>query len=158
LEKLVINEWILHDLSGDNGSVCQRSSAETLIRLVSGPFQICIADGTPWTDKAAGMAYQLDPFARKLIRFLHVRLLIDSSKCLRLNFDQVQLDSFSKTDRETIEKAPGDDRYLIAVFLRARAEELVTSDSNLLAAFAVDPTVHMVHRVDFIWRVTGYRP
>lgn len=48
----VLNEWLLHDLRGDNAEIAQEESYKFLIRLIERCDRIAVLRGSPWIQKA----------------------------------------------------------------------------------------------------------
>jgi hypothetical protein len=148
--RVVVNEWIFHDLTGENGSVSQRTAAETLIAMIEQPICVCFMEGSPWAVKAYDLMTSQDPLVRKASRLLQTRLLLDSMKCIRVP----QTDKLPAR-QAIIDRAPRKDRYLVTTYFLADAEEIVSTDAGLISAYADGADVRVTHRTDYAWRVTG---
>jgi len=150
LQRVVLNEWIFHDLLGENGTVTQRTAAETLVALIEQPFCLSFMESSPWAAKAYGIMTSGDPLVRKLSRLLHTRLLLDPSKCVRVDRTDELPDR-----REVVDRAPRKDRYLVITYLLSGSQELVTADQPLITAYEGRRELRVTHRVDFAWRLAG---
>lgn len=146
--RVVLNEWLLHDLAGDNGRVAQRSSAELLIGLVQGPFQLCIMHETAWTAKAFSLMRHTNEPVRSLSKLLQNRLLLDSSKVL-----WASIRPLGDEESSIVRQCPEEDRYLVETYLLADANLLVTDDSGIVEAYRGHPRVNVAGKLDLILEV-----
>ena len=57
MKNLILNEWFLHDLNGDNGEKNLRETAVLLLNIIrEDQFKIFILDDSPWIVKARKFA------------------------------------------------------------------------------------------------------
>jgi len=141
----VINEWIIHDLMGDNGREAQEESSRFLSRLKESCDQIVILEGSKWLEKAYDLMRKGDPIIRTLSKQLRLEILRDPKKCKILNKDEIK--PLSEKDRD---KIPYDDQYLVELYFSADADALVTSDSRLIENISLQPPVEIILRNDFL--------
>ncbi len=144
--RIVLNEWVLHDLAGQKGEARQRQAESLLDKLGAESGMLAVWRGSPWmskfalfTNRAAG------PGPHLLLKSL-ANLVYDSARCHILENDQVL-----RLPPESAEKLPSDDIYLVETYLAAKADLLVTEDARLLAALhAHCPDVKVQTRDDFM--------
>jgi hypothetical protein len=123
---LVVNEWVFHDLKGENGESCRVAAVEFLERLVARcQHQLAAPEPGPWLEKAYDLMRQPDPLTRLASRRLW-GVLNDSRKCVRCNVEECPpLPDNLQT------RVPADDVYLVQAALALEAVALVTTDARL---------------------------
>ena len=142
---LVINEWIFHDLQGEN---CQTKRAETvrfLEHFEQNQDQLVFVLGSPWAQKVWDLMKHDDIETRAVSKRLG-RIINDLNKCLKLQPRSVE----SAAPHDAIEAAPEEDIYLIQTYFAAGADLLITTDEGLLEAFVCRQDVQVVHRDIFL--------
>ncbi len=154
LRRIVLNDWFLHDLAGENGAAAQLSSAELLLGLIEGPFQLCVRQGTSWTSKAYGLMRHNEAPIRSLSRLLQNRVLLDS-RTVVWAIDR----PLTPEERTILSLCPTEDRYLVETYLLCDASVLATDDSGVLTAYRDHPRIKVTGRLDIMREVTrGVRP
>jgi len=123
----VINEWLLHDLKGDNGQEAQKEAYSFLTKLVDKCDRIAILRQSPWMDKAYELMKVNTLPVRTLSKFLHLQILRNSAKCLVVTRKETR----NFLEEVIIKKIPEDDLYLIDTFCLAKADIIITSDTRL---------------------------
>ncbi len=123
----VINEWIFHDLQGENGTKAQEEAYEFMQTLVSGSDQIAALRGTTWTQKAYALMKESDPSMRMLSKYLHLAIIQDLRKCVLLN--QAEVKPLAEEIREQI---PQKDRYLFDTSNTVAKAPIITGDRRLI--------------------------
>jgi hypothetical protein len=126
--RIVINEWIFHDLMGENGENRRRESTQFLERLADSQDVLVVMIGTPWTRKAIDLLSHGDMRTRLGSKTLHLKIIQSSRKCLLLSHC-VPLMAPAVADARS--KAKAEDRYLVDAYIAGEAEVLVTSDAPL---------------------------
>ena len=148
---LVINEWLIHDLLGDNGADAQRESARFLVAFEQSDDAIAVLHDSPWMEKIYELMRQTGaqtaaPLMRRAsIRIL--RLIRSDDKCLYLY--QPAIDA-ANIPQDAIAAAPQEDIYLIQLYYAAHADLLITTDHGLHSAFAPRQDVAVIFRNDFL--------
>ena len=142
---IVLNEWILNDLRGDNGRGAQEESFEFLQALRISPERIAVLRGTPWLIKAYRLMKHSDPFVQSLGKFINQAFLLDLEKCLSLSeFDIVPLpEGLREVDLKN-------DRYLFEIYYTARADVIVTTDERLIEKVRMIEGLQLALRNDFL--------
>ena len=86
---LVINEWLFHDLQGDNQSEAQIEAVEFLQKLIDGPDQVAVLRDSAWINKAYQLMKHYDPVVLTLARLLNLSLLSDQKNCRFVELSEV---------------------------------------------------------------------
>jgi hypothetical protein len=144
---LIINEWLFHDLGGENGREAQERAYEFLLALRDGDDCIAALRPSRWMDKAYALMKVTSPEIRILSKLLHLGILLDSAKCL-----YVEADNLDDLPVPLAEEVPGDDAYLFQTALAIGAKVIVTSDKRLigLAGSAPEFDIQLRLRDEFI--------
>lgn len=123
---LCLDEWLFHDLFGENGKERQEEAVLLLKRIVERCDRLVVPQQSPWAQKAYHLfkAAGSSPVLHEAARLLSRGFLYNLSKGL--------LTSPSGPDPDP--RIPEADRYLVRAALAAGATLLVTTDGELLAA------------------------
>lgn len=121
----IINEWLLHDLSGENGENAQREAAMFLNKLKEKCDRIAILKGSPWAEKAYALMRHTDPIVQGLSKDLHLNILLDSKKC-----QQIDEQELAAIPQDVSSLVPDEDIYLVQIYFSVDAVALVTSDEK----------------------------
>jgi hypothetical protein len=124
---IVINEWIFHDMRGENGLSAQVRVEAFLEALKDGADRIVVLRGSSWASKAWDMWNQDDANIQLLSKLLYLGILVDPRKCQYLEANEVQ-----PLPPDLDEQVPCDDVYLFQTALVGNAEMIVTTDTRLL--------------------------
>ena len=146
---LVINEWIFHDLLGENGPEAYAETADFLKRLFQSDDWIVMPHEPRWRSKAYQLMTSTSARLRPLSQLFH-RLLRDSDRCIIVNLDDIPVATQCVYDW-----APPEDVYLIEACVAAEAELLVTTDETLFDSVRENGVVRCQMRDDFL---SGYNP
>ncbi len=143
---LVLDEWLLHDLRGENSRQAQRETIEFLERLRERCDHIAVLRGSPWMQKAYDLMAQSEVRVRPLSKFLHLAILQDSKKCRF--FDPGVL----PIEEKLAAKVPADDLYLVECYFAAGAKAIITTDQVLADSVrsVSDTTVNVRLRPEFL--------
>ncbi len=155
----ILNEWILHDLVGENGVVKQKQSGDFLSALLESPDGIVVYFASQWMRKlwnfysrnSQGDTYRTEE--RRLFTLLYTDIIRHSRKCrglLNEHIGDLPDDLQSLLDSNTIDR---DDTYLFQTFFApgVQAECIVTTDQRLIDAIDESPlNVSTIHRDDFL--------
>ena len=142
---LVLNEWILHDIAGDNGTENQESASRVLVTLLHGETKLVVMRGSRWVAKVYQIWSTTDPVVRSLIRQLYLEILIDSRRGLLR-----APDCCSSVPSAWIEGVPEDDAYLVSTYYFGHADILVTHDEKLMSILQSQGHVNVVSRREFM--------
>ena len=144
---LVLNEWIFHDLLGENGDDRQREAAAFLNAFYSSSDRLVLPAEPRWMQKAYRLMTLTSPLLRHTSRLFH-SVLLDSERTI----DTRKLGGVDIPDglRGNL---PEEDVYLVSAYLAARADELITTDQGLFDSVAGSEIVSCRMRDDFL---SGY--
>lgn len=144
---LVLNEWIFHDLLGENGADAQRETATFLNVFYSSYGRLVLPTEPRWMHKA----YQLMTLTNPLLRNTSKQfqsLLQDSARTIdSRNLSIVEIpDGLSGN-------LPEEDVYLVSAYLSAEADKLITTDRELFNSVSDSELVSRQMREEFL---SGY--
>jgi hypothetical protein len=126
----VIDEWVFHDLAGDNGEERRKEALGFLHHLKRICDHMAAPRGSPWAKKLCMFIEHANRSAALVaLRNFLKSVLLDACK-VRLSAD---LPSIEEPVNGCV---PSKDRYLVQVSRALDAEALVTTDSSLLEACA----------------------
>ena len=125
---IVLNEWVLHDLAGENGEERQRQAGSLLDKFGAESSMLAVWRGSPWMSKLARFAKSAPQPGPHLLLKKLANLVYDSARCRILENDQVP------PLAPELAELPSDDIYLVETYRAAKADLLVTEDNRLLAA------------------------
>jgi hypothetical protein len=123
----VINEWIWHDLSGDNGRQVQEEALNVLTKLSMSDHRIVVVEASPFDQKAWALCKTANPMILPAIGRLYVGTVRQNpERCLILK------------QEDMVDLPPGlasevniDDEYLVKALLTVEGSVLVTTDAAL---------------------------
>jgi len=128
-QRFVVNEWIFHDLSGENGWEAQDETFRFLQRVKERCDTIAVLRGSRWTEKAFELMTLSEQTARRLSKFLHLEILQNSKKCQYIDPGQIK-----GLPQDILANIPADDAYLFELYHSVGADVLVTTDEHLVQA------------------------
>lgn len=126
---MIVNEWLFHDIRGDNGLAAQRRVGIFLEEILNGNRRIIIPQGTRWMDKAWQLWNVADPRVQILSKLFYFGIYLDSLKSTHLHFSQLQ-----PLPADLAATVPADDDYLFQAALASGANLIVTTDGRLVDA------------------------
>jgi len=126
-DPIVVNEWLFHDIRGDNGLLAQQRVEVFLEALKRGADPIIVPQGTPWTNKAWQLWEERDIRVQVLSKLLYLGILIDPLKCRRLRPNQLE-----PLPDDLATQVPAKDVYLFQAALAGGANIIVTTDQRLI--------------------------
>ncbi len=141
---IVLNEWIFHDLWGENGELRQQEAERFLRALVQSADILIVPNESRWTGKANHLMRFSDS-RRRVISKVFRSLYSDSERALR-----VWPESTEAIPIETLSLLPDEDVYLVSAYLSANADVLVTADVPLYESLADSDLVTCQMRDDFL--------
>ncbi len=127
---LVINEWIFHDLLGDNGLEAYAEADRFIRKLFQSDDWIVMPSEQRWKSKAYQLMTSPAPSLRQVSQLFH-RLLRDSNRCIIVNPEDIPV-----TPEGGYDWAPPEDVYLVEAYVASNADLLVTTDETLFQAIA----------------------
>lgn len=139
---LVLNEWIFHDLLGENGKVAQTETAKFLNTLYESRDRLVLPKEQRWLQKAYQLMTLTDPRLRITSQQFHT-LLRNSARTI-----DTRLEMHSNLPNEF--NIPAEDVYLVEAYLCAKANALITTDEGLHKALSAYSEVNCQLRKDFL--------
>jgi len=125
-QNIVVDEWLLHDLSGENGPKAQGQAYRFLSKLKNKCDRLVVLRGSVWVKKAYALMKSLDPDVRRLSKFLHRGILQDLQKCRYFEANEIR--SLPEDVAGTI---PRKDVYLVEAYCSSAADMFLTTDETL---------------------------
>lgn len=141
---LVFNEWIFHDLLGENGETAQRESVEFLKAFHSSRHKLVLPNEPRWTEKAHRLMRQTEARLRGISKQFH-SLIRNSDRVI-----DVRNAAPENVPDELHLSLPAEDEYLVTAYLSADADALVTTDQNLHEALADSTEISCRLRNEFL--------
>lgn len=142
----VIDEWLIHDLGGENGEKAQAEAITFLERLKEKCDKIAILLGSIWVKKAFRFMKHTKLFLREISKFFYEGILRDTKKCQFLNKNDLK--PLPKDIREKIPEEK--DVYLVETYYSAKANLLVTTDERSLYNFLSPLSINIKLRDAFL--------
>ena len=139
---VVLNEWIFHDLIGENCEDAQQESAEFLNLFSASRDTLVLPDERRWREKAYRLLSLSDAAIRNTCLQFQA-LMLDSRRA-------VDVGSMHAMDVPADMSVPDDDRYLVRAYLSSDADVLVTTDRGLHEALAGSNAVCCALRDQFL--------
>lgn len=153
MNNLILNEWFLHDLNGDNGEKKLRETSVLLSKIINeGQFKIFILDESPWIAKARKFAANSKQPTHELMRLLFGMVIRDGEKCEIIGNNEL-----SKVPQDVLKQIPPEDAYLIKLSLKVPSPILVSTDYELIVKtkmFESEIKIKVFHRDNFISQFT----
>jgi len=147
---LVLNEWVLHDLRGDNGVASHETAIRLLVALIERRDQIVVLRGSRWWHKAYDLMTRTEPAVRIASKLLWLGVLQNATACKLLEPNDVL-----EAPEELAKVTPPDDLYLVRTYLAGGAALLVTSDTRLFQALKESVRVSVVMKAEFLREYVG---
>ena len=136
-EVIIPDEWLVHDLMGENGEEAQRATIAFHGTILQKCDRIAILRGSPFAGKVLDLMGTEDVRLRRLARYLRLQFIENSKKCLILQTGK-------DLDIQLSARVPISDRYLFEVRELLGEGTIVTTDSDLTGLDGVKT------RVDFL--------
>ena len=147
--KIVLNEWVFHDLWGQNRERKQRETAQFLLSFALSGDSLVVPNEIRWTGKANRLMTFSDA-RRRAISKVFRSLYDDSERALR-----VRSEATETIPREILTRLPDEDVYLVSAYLSGNADVLVTTDVPLYEALADSDLVTCRMRDEFLGDYRG---
>ena len=146
---LVLNEWVFHDLLGENGEAVQRETAIFLNDFYTSHDKLVLPREPRWSQKAYQLMTLGDARLRNTSKQFH-SLIRDLNRVI-----DVRTTERVEVPEELRLSLPAEDVYLVEAYLSAGAETLVTTDEKLHKPLACSEAVSCRLRDEFL---SGYKP
>ena len=141
---VVLNEWVFHDLLGENGPESQRETASFLQVFFASSDMLVVPTEPRWTRKAYQLMTLTDTHLRNTSLQFHT-LLQDLDRTR-----YAQMEQRHPVQQELLSQLPEEDIYLVSAYLTADADILVTTDIPLHNALSKSDLVTCQMRDNFL--------
>lgn len=140
---VVLNEWIFHDLLGDNGPERRRRTRAFMEAFESSGDSLVIPNEPRWRRKAYGLMRRQEPEGKAIGKLVR-RMLLNPKLAVQVETDAALI------SEDLLRETPSEDIYLVEAYLSAGADTLVTTDEGLHGALADFAVVDCLLRDDFL--------
>ena len=144
---VVLNEWVFHDLLGENGEEDQRLTAAFLNAFHASSDKLVCPTGGLWAQKAYRLMRRSDVHLRNTAKQFHT-LIRNSDRAVHVGTQRGDVPG------ELPDALPAEDVYLVEAYMIASADVLVTTDHKLYEALADSELVSCQLRDEFL---NGYQ-
>jgi hypothetical protein len=121
---IIPDEWLIHDLKGDNGENRQREALVFLEKLYAKCDRLAILDGSSFLCKFYKLLMKdLRLRIREISKFLNLCFIRNADKCVKLPVANELPESLK-------EEVPEDDQYLYQIRQTLRQGIIVTTDEK----------------------------
>jgi len=154
---LILDEWIIHDLQGDNGSEKQEESYKFLEKIKERCDKICWIEGSKFSKKFYDFCEFVgkklfDPELRKKIVLLEGSFHYNSQKVESIRLYELNIIEVQKYNH-ILQRIKDDDHYLIKAYFYLRQKNIepiiITTDRELIENLRKH-NIPIEHRDDFI--------
>ncbi len=134
---LIIDEWLWHDLAGENGEEKKKEAFMFLIHILKICDKIAVMENSPFVKKFWDFSKVLD---REVIKLFKNGFLLNSDKCKLCEY----------TDSYTLPEIKPDDLYLYNLYCILEEEKwVITTDRPLIEVFKKEG-LKAYHRDEFL--------
>ena len=140
---VVLNEWVFHDLLGENGEEAQRQTAAFLNAFRASNDKLVWPTGGLWAQKAYRLMRRSDIRLRNTAKQFH-SLIRNPDRAVRVETQS------GGVPRELADRVPPEDAYLVGAYVIADADVLVTTDRPLHEALVDSESVSCLMRDEFL--------
>ena len=140
---LLLNEWVFHDLWGENGETTFQQTAHFLTAFSQSDDRLVVPAATPWEEKAFQLMRRSDTRSILVSKVLHS--LLHSSNAIR-----VRPEDSPPAPAAFLDSVPAEDVYLVLAYIAADADRLVTTDHGLFDALVAEDSINCRLRDDFL--------
>lgn len=140
----VLNEWVFHDLLGENGGNAFIETGRFLVAFNISADRLVIPPQRRWNKKAHRLMRMTDPRGRQISQLFH-SLLRDSNRAVRPTPEDLP-----PISQELQEQTPPEDLYLVLAYVATNADLLITTDEKLCSALAQNGEVNCQLRDEFL--------
>ena len=150
---LILDEWIIHDLQGDNGEEKQEESSAFLYKIREKCDKICWIRGSKFVHKYHRLSKNSssDPKLREKIRFIKDSFIHEPQKIEFINLDELNIKV--EECRRILQRIKDDDHYLIKAYFYLRQKNIepiiISTDEDLIETLR-EHNIPIEHRDDFI--------
>lgn len=145
---IVLDEWLFHDLLGENGLEKQRETFQFIYKLVDVCDRIVLLESSPFVLKFWDFVKKSgsEPKLRAISQFLKTSILTNSLKTIKLGKDEIK-----PVPEHLIKLIPLSDHYLLQAHLKLKNSFIVTTDGGWdFKKLAKQKTIAIKKRDQFI--------
>jgi hypothetical protein len=122
---IIPDEWLIHDLKGDNGKSSQTEALGFLEKVIRKCDRLGILEGAPFASKAYSLLMKDESITvRQLSKYFRLKFLVNTEKCVRVNHG-------GEVNEVLALSIPPSDLYLFETREAIGEGTIVTSDSDL---------------------------
>lgn len=122
---IIPDEWLVHDLRGNNGEKAQREAHSFLEKVYAKCDRLVILEGSPFVSKVYKLLFKDSRLLVRLIsKFFSCSFLQNSEKCIKLT----DVKGLPTSLQEVV---PCEDRYLFEIRETLQEGVIVTTDKSL---------------------------
>lgn len=125
----VLNEWLFHDLRGDNGTIAQKETAAFLLTFVENSDYTAVIRGSKWTNKAYGLVKCPDQTVKHFGKIIIGSIISVPTKCHLFDRDEIPV-----LPTEMVDLIPADDHYLFELSIHLGHIPIITTDRRLISS------------------------
>ena len=140
---VVLNEWVFHDLLGENGKEALRQTATFLNAFRASNDKLVLPRESRWTQKAYRLMTQTDARLRNTANQFRA-LVYDSDRVVDVRMQE------GGVPEELADALPAEDAYLVEAYMAAGADVLVTTDEKLHEALVDSKSISCQLREEFL--------
>ena len=141
---VVLNEWVFHDLLGDNGPELRSQTWAFMEAFELSGDRLVIPNEDRWLRKAHALMLRRREPEGKVIGKLIRRILSNLQIIIQAEPNPALISD------DLLRETPSEDLYLVEAYLSAGADALVTTDCGLHGALADFSSVDCSLRRDFL--------
>ena len=124
---IIPDEWLVHDLKGNNGEKAQREAHSFLEKVRVRCDRLVILEGSPFVSKVYKLLFRdARPHVRLISRFFSCGFLHNSEKCIKLT-------DVKGLPANLQDMVPCEDRYLFEIRETLEKGVIVTTDQSLMS-------------------------
>ena len=144
---IVVDEWLLHDLQGENGDKNQEDTLRFLVKLLQICDRIVILEDSPFQEKTKALIKRSEnDFAlRGISQFLHSSFILNASKTLLVGRDEIK-----PLPQHIAKLVPADDQYLFQTHLKVNGSFILTTDGRWPEALLKKKTLDILIQNPFL--------
>jgi hypothetical protein len=125
----VINEWLSHDSSGENGAEAQRQALVVIQGLANSDHQIVVIEGSPFDQKSMALCKSSDISVVVIVKIYMTTIRVNSDRCVLLKAAKA-----AELPEDLAGAVKPDDHYLLRAQRSWPEAVLVTTDQPLREA------------------------
>lgn len=141
---IVLNEWVFHDLLGENGTEAQQETASFLDVFFMSADMLALPREDRWLRKTSRLMAQADARLRRIGRQF-LTLLGDRNRTI-----DTRAMGEADIPSDLLACLPEEDVYLVRAYVLASADLLVTTDTALRDSLADSRLVSCIMRDKFL--------